>query len=723
MKDLSPADIEQLSWPLERLAEGLQALARDSRLLPSRAAAAALPEVPADVLRGTLDELDRWMGWAGSRLGLEAEGVDSPVPQFDAVLRQSGPAIIHFHHPQLGRRVALLLGCSGQRLRVLASDLRVRRCDVDALRSVICAAFEAPLLPGIEDLLDTAAVPAPRRAAVRRLMLDERLATQRVEGCWVLRQGAGSPFWQQLLTARLPQRLGGILALFAAVYALEIGGWKLIGSAALDGRLDVGWLAAWVLLVMAMVPLRALSQWLDASFGLHAGRLLKQRLLVGALRLDLQSVRRLGVGQLLGRVMESQALEGLALGGGMGVVVATLELAFAAWILFQGAAGALHLALLGGWLVLTAGLTVRYVRVLRRWTQQRLDMTNDVVERMVGHRTSLAQELPARRDAADDAALGRYLQTSREMDQALAPVVSLAPGGWILVALAGLAPAFVDQAATPAALAISLGGILFAHRALGGISHGLSSLARAALAWQRVGEIFRAGAHDSMAIAEPFIPRRQLQAVRRGDAASGAPLVEARELGFAYAQGQHAVLRGASLRIHHGDRVLLQGPSGGGKSTLASLLVGLRRPASGLLLLGGLDRHTLGDSWHALATEAPQFHENHVLTGTLAFNLLMGRNWPASEGELEEAQALCEELGLGPLLARMPAGLQQRIGETGWQLSHGERSRLFLARALLQKAPLTVLDESFAALDPATLKRCLDCALRRTDALLVIAHP
>src|SRR5262249_19815781 len=65
----------------------------------------------------------------------------------------------------------------------------------------------------------------------------------------------------------------------------------------------------------------------------------------------------------------------------------------------------------------------------------------------------------------------------------------------------------------------------------------------------------------------------------------------------------------------------------------------------------------------------------------------------------------------------------QTIGETGWQLSHGERSRIFLARALLQDAQLTVLDESFAALDPETLQKCLNCALRRARALVVIAHP
>jgi ATP-binding cassette, subfamily B, bacterial len=182
-------------------------------------------------------------------------------------------------------------------------------------------------------------------------------------------------------------------------------------------------------------------------------------------------------------------------------------------------------------------------------------------------------------------------------------------------------------------------------------------------------------------------------------------------------------VNGASLTIRHGDRLLIEGASGEGKSTLAALLVGLRTPDSGLLLLNGLDRFTLGDAWHRFATAAPQFHENHVLVGTLGFNLLMGRNWPASDAELTEATELCHELGLGDLLRRMPSGLMQPVGETGWQLSHGERSRIFLARALLQDAQLTVLDESFAALDPESLEVCLDSVTRRAKTLAVIAHP
>jgi ABC-type multidrug transport system fused ATPase/permease subunit len=153
-------------------------------------------------------------------------------------------------------------------------------------------------------------------------------------------------------------------------------------------------------------------------------------------------------------------------------------------------------------------------------------------------------------------------------------------------------------------------------------------------------------------------------------------------------------------------------------------LTGLRDADSGLLLLHGLDRRTMGsDSWRRRIVAAPTFRDNYVLTETFAFNLLMGRGWPPTAEDFDEAQAICSELGLDRLLARMPSGLMQMVGETGWQLSHGEKSRLYMARALLQNADLVILDESFAALDPETLQLAMRCALKRANTLLLIAHP
>jgi ABC-type transport system involved in cytochrome bd biosynthesis fused ATPase/permease subunit len=139
-------------------------------------------------------------------------------------------------------------------------------------------------------------------------------------------------------------------------------------------------------------------------------------------------------------------------------------------------------------------------------------------------------------------------------------------------------------------------------------------------------------------------------------------------------------------------------------------------PESDLVLLGA-------QRWRQRVVIAPQFHENHVLMGTLAFNVLLGRGWPPRPGDLEAAQQMCRALGLGELLDRMPAGLQQVIGGTGWQLSQGEKGRLYLARALLQGADVVILDEGFGARDPATLRQCLAFVLRMAPTVLVIAHP
>ena len=183
-------------------------------------------------------------------------------------------------------------------------------------------------------------------------------------------------------------------------------------------------------------------------------------------------------------------------------------------------------------------------------------------------------------------------------------------------------------------------------------------------------------------------------------------------------------MHGLTMYIHRGDRILLEGPSGGGKTTFASLLSGVREPNTGLLMVNGLDRQTLGAArWRKAIAADPQFHENHILTETLAFNLLMGRRWPPLKPDLEEAEALCRELGLGVLLDRMPGGILQMVGEGGWQLSHGERSRVYIARALLQQSDLVILDESFGALDPENLQTALDCTLRHARTLMVIAHP
>jgi ATP-binding cassette subfamily B protein len=701
-----------LSWPRDQLGQALEVLALRSGLRNAAGKRAAIPAIPPFDASVPVAE---WLEWAAGRLAIEAEAVEFPLPELEHGLLKACP-MVHALHDGSELRFLLLLRATGRSVVLIGPDLRLYRRPVGMICAAATARSAVPLVRHLDSLLQAAKVAPGRKDRVRSAMLREQLATRMVGGSWILHLPATAPFLAQLKHAGLINRLGWVIVLLLGVYLAEIGSWALIGAAALDGRLDLAWLVAWLLLVVSNIPPRLGAAWLEAGFALDLGRILKKRLLAGALCMNIDAVRHQGVGQLLGRVMESQALESLVLNGGMAVIVAILELMFAAWILATGAGGYWHLLALLVWLAATAVFCRRYYRRLRAWSAARLNMTHELIEHMVGHRTRLAQEWPHRRDHAEDRSMRDYLELSRELDNAITPVAVGAAGGWAIVALIGLAPAFIMGTASPAGLAISVGGILLANRAFSGISQGVTSLSHAAMAWSLVSNLFRA-AHA---------PIEPISAVPPGKPAvegEGRMLIDASEVVFRYRPEGRAVLQGLDLTVHHGEKVLLEGASGGGKSTLAALLTGLRLPDSGLLLLDGLDRPTLGSRWHQMAAAAPQFHENHILASPLAFNLLMGRVWPPSEADLRMAQALCVELGLGPLLSRMPSGLMQQVGETGWQLSHGERSRIFLARALLQDVQLTVLDESFAALDPETLKVCLKCVVARTGTLVVIAHP
>ena len=181
----------------------------------------------------------------------------------------------------------------------------------------------------------------------------ERLRTKEVGGCWLLRQSPGASFWSQAKRAHLPRRLGTLLVAHAAEYFLLILSWWLIGRAVLSGHLDHGWLLAWALILLTLVPFRVLSTWLQGVLAINGGLLFKQRLLFGALRLKPEEIRHKGVGQFLGEVMESEAVESLALSVGFQGLTAAIELIAAEIVLSQGVGRGLELILLPLWVALT----------------------------------------------------------------------------------------------------------------------------------------------------------------------------------------------------------------------------------------------------------------------------------------------------------------------------------------------------------------------------------
>lgn len=632
----------------------------------------------------------------------------------DRLLRTATPALLRVAEGNTSLLLAVRAGHRGT-VSVLTPAMTSRRLRLAAVRTAMLQPYEEPLAVDASRLIEEAGVPFRRRTRAVRAILHEQLAAATsISGGWVLRLSPGASPLAQGARAGVWSRLTLLAGAHASFYTLWILSWWIVGRAALEGHLDRGWLLAWALLLLTMIPLELLVTWLQGRVAFEGGALLKRRLLFGALRLEPEEIRREGAGHLLGRVLEAQATESLALGGGLNALVAVLELGMAAVVLV--AAGAWFPILLAAWAGVSAVLAWRYFHQRGAWTQIRLAMTHDLIERIVGHRTRLAQQGSEAWHDGEDRVLQRYVAASRSMDRGLVWLMTVGPRGWLLAGVVALGPTFVSGGAPPEMLAVAVGGVLLGFRAFRRLSSGLSSLAGAGISWREVAPIFHAAAR-SEPIGAPTDSGREV-------GARDATLLEAHELSFQYPGRREPVLTGASLRVNRGDRLLLHGPSGGGKSTFSSLLTGLRVQDGGLLLLEGVDRRTIGArQWRRRVVAAPQFHENHVFMGTFAFNALMGSEWPPQAEDIERAEAICRELGLGDLLERMPGGMLQQVGETGWQLSHGERSRLFIARALLQQADMVVLDESFAQLDPGNLQCVLACVLQRAPTIMVIAHP
>ena len=179
------------------------------------------------------------------------------------------------------------------------------------------------------------------------------------------------------------------------------------------------------------------------------------------------------------------------------------------------------------------------------------------------------------------------------------------------------------------------------------------------------------------------------------------------------------VLSGVTLEIPTGAFVALYGPSGAGKTTIADLVIGLHRPESGKVTVDGIDLSELDlHAWRRGIGYVPQelflFHES------IARNVTLGDD-SISEADVEEALRAADAWAF---VSSRPEGLEHVIGEGGSRLSGGQRQRISIARALVHKPKLLVLDEATASLDSATEEEILGTLRRlsRTVTILAISH-
>jgi ATP-binding cassette subfamily C protein CydD len=165
----------------------------------------------------------------------------------------------------------------------------------------------------------------------------------------------------------------------------------------------------------------------------------------------------------------------------------------------------------------------------------------------------------------------------------------------------------------------------------------------------------------------------------------------------AYPGGRQPALDGLSLVIRPGERIVVTGPSGAGKSTLLALLLRFVQPAAGTIVVGdtGLTGLELR-AWRAQIAWVPQ--RPHLFAGSVARNIALGQPG-ASRAAIHRAAGLA---GAAEFIEAWPAGYDTVLGEQALQLSSGQRQKIALARAFLRNAPLLLLDEPAAHLDPVS---------------------
>jgi thiol reductant ABC exporter CydD subunit len=178
-------------------------------------------------------------------------------------------------------------------------------------------------------------------------------------------------------------------------------------------------------------------------------------------------------------------------------------------------------------------------------------------------------------------------------------------------------------------------------------------------------------------------------------------------------------LHDVSLTVRPGEHVALVGPSGAGKSTLLSLLLGFAVPASGRVTADGTDLGALdADAWRAQVAWVPQ--RPHLFAVSVADNIRLGR----PHAEIADVRAAAHAACADRFIEALPNGYDTVLGEQGGGLSAGQRQRIALARAFLKDAPVLLLDEPTAHLDPeseAAVTRAT-VELMRGRTAVVVAH-
>ncbi|MCI5126138.1 MAG: ABC transporter ATP-binding protein [Candidatus Electrothrix sp. AR5] len=404
----------EVLWSLSALHEAIPLLAERSSLLSGAGqdrtalrTEIAPPPLPDDGM--SREGLTSWLENTGQRLGLEVVEVETTYPDQENLLLRATPALLLLpEEGGLPGSFVLLVSSRRRTLRLLQQDGSLYRLPVHRLRDILVRALEAPLRPMVDTILEQVNIRKQQRERVRRALFREYLAGARVEGCWMLRLPPSASFIHQLRRARFPGKLVGLVCATLAARLLVLMASFLIGKTILQGNVELGDFQLWGLLLCTVIPMHLIGMQIKNRLSLQFGVLLRNRLLHGILQLRPEEIQHQGSGYFVGNVQEIEQLEAMGMSTAFMACTSFLEVLIAAVVLMQGAGGLLHGMLLLGWTGVIFLLGWMYYLRMRDWLIHSRVMTCDLVERMVGHRTRLAQERSEQLHEREDQLLSRY---------------------------------------------------------------------------------------------------------------------------------------------------------------------------------------------------------------------------------------------------------------------------------------------------------------------------
>lgn len=275
--------------------------------------------------------------------------------------------------------------------------------------------------------------------------------------------------------------------------------------------------------------------------------------------------------------------------------------------------------------------------------------------------------------------LAASLQRKTDVLTGIATAVVLAGGGWRVM----------QHAMTPGDLIVFLFYLKTGLRPLKDVARYTSRIARATASGERVADLLE---------AQSDLPEKPHAVALK----SAHPDIVFDNVWAGHTDGT-TVLKGITLTIPSGQHCALLGPSGAGKSTLASMILRMVDPREGSVSLGGEDLRDLTIA--SVRSHVSILLQDSVLFGTsVRENIRFGR-LDATDEEIEAVAALAQA---DSFIRALPDGYETVLGEAANDLSGGQRQRLAVARAMLRKAPIVILDEATAGLDPASRESVLN---------------